>query len=190
MLTSSFFQRDVLTVAKELIGKTLCSNIGGKITKGMITETEAYSYCEKGCHGYQNKKTKRNAPMFEAGGISYIYICYGMHHLLNIVTGKKELCEAVLIRALQPVFGIEEMKKRRKKAKGIELTCGPGKLTQAMGLSKRDSGLSFMGNKMWVEEATPISVYSSTRIGIEYAGKDAELPWRFIAKNNKWVSRL
>ena len=125
--------------------------------------------------------------MFETCGVSYIYLCYGIHHLFNIVTGKKGTSEAVLIRALEPTIGIEEMKKRRQR-KNI-LTTGPGILTKAMGLTIEDNGCSLIGNKMWLEEGRALELYSAKRIGIDYAGKDALLPWRFVAKNNKWVSQ-
>lgn len=194
-LTDSFYQRtNVVKIARELLGKVLFTNVNGIITAGMIVETEAYSWREKGCHAYGAKKTNRNAVMFEKGGHSYVYLCYGMHYLFNIVTNEPDIPEAVLIRAVQPVHGIDEMIIRRGKLKNdFHLTSGPGKLTKALGIDRKLNGKFLMGNEVWVEDVGN-GVYSrdilkSPRIGIDYAGDDALLPWRFTLSGNDWLSK-
>lgn len=194
-LTDSFYRRtNVVKIARELLGKVLFTNVNGIITAGMIVETEAYSWKEKGCHAYGAKKTNRNAVMFERGGHTYVYLCYGMHYLFNIVTNETNVPEAVLIRAVQPVHGINEMMIRRGKLKNeFHLTSGPGKLTKALGIDRKLNGKFLMGDEVWVEDAGR-RVYSrdileSPRIGIDYAGDDALLPWRFTLSGNDWLSK-
>lgn len=194
-LQESFYERaDVVKIARELIGKGLFTKIGNVITGGIIVETEAYSWKERGCHAYGAKKTARNAVMFQNGGYTYVYLCYGMHHLFNIVTNTKDIPEAVLIRAVEPLIGMEEMQLRRgAKINRFHLTSGPGKLTKAMGIDKSLNGKFLTGNEVWVEDlGTKIpkaKILASERIGIDYAGEDARLPWRFSLKENLWVSR-
>jgi DNA-3-methyladenine glycosylase len=181
-LKKSFYQReDVLTIGRELLGKFLFTNIGGEMTGGMIIETESYKGAEdKACHAYNNRRTARTEVMFAPGGVAYIYFCYGMHHLFNIVTNKKDIPHAVLIRAIQPLFGIETMLKRRKKR---PLAAGPGSLTQALGMNRSHNGLSLQGPTIWLEDRqvpiSPEQITASSRIGIAYAEEHALLPWRF-----------
>jgi len=191
----SFFTRSAVTrVAADLLGKLLISDIRGKRTSGIIVETEAYSWRERGCHAWQNRKTPRNSTMFLEGGFAYVYLCYGIHNMLNVVTGKDGFGEAVLIRALEPVDGIEIMKKRTGAKSERRITSGPGKLTRALGITTSldksnllkpqatlyivDSGIRFSGRQ----------IDKSPRIGINYAGEDALLPWRFSVRGNPWVS--
>ena len=194
-LADSFYQRkDVVKIARELLGKVLFTKIDGILTAGMIVETEAYSWKEKGCHAYGSKKTQRNAVMFEKGGFTYVYLCYGMHHLFNIVTNEPGVAEAVLIRAVEPVQGLDEMLLRRGKLKNkLHLTSGPGKLTKALGIDRKLNGKFLLDDEVWVEDLqTKISsrnIVASPRIGIDYAGEDALLPWRFTVKGNEWVSK-
>jgi len=194
-LPDSFYRRtNVVKIARELLGKVLFTNVGGIITAGMIVETEAYSWREKGCHAYGAKKTNRNAVMFERGGHTYVYLCYGMHHLFNIVTNETNIPEAVLIRAVQPVHGIEEMMIRRGNLKNeFHLTSGPGKLTKALGIDRKLNGKFLMGDEVWVEDAgrriSSRDILESPRIGIDYAGDDARLPWRFTLNGNDWLSK-
>ena len=188
-----YLGKDVVKIAKSLLGKFLVSDLEDGQSAGMIVETEAYSWKERGCHAYNNKKTNRNAVMFEEGGISYVYLCYGVHELFNIVTSKKGFAEAVLIRALEPVAGVELMMKRHgaKKQKGI--TSGPGKLAKAMGISRQHNSFDLTGDTLWVEDRDlkikPSNIISSPRIGMNFPGDDAFLPWRFTIKGNEWVSR-
>ena len=186
---------DVVDVARQLLGKILCTKIGHKIVKGKIVETEAYSgNNDKACHANNQKLTKRNKVMFEAGGVAYVYLCYGIHHLFNIVTNRPGKADAVLIRAIEPLEGIDIMMNRRNMVK-IEkrLTAGPGVLSKAFGISSDAYGVSLDSDKIWIEDADPvpdIDIISRPRIGVEYAKEDAKKPWRFYIKENFWVSRI
>lgn len=193
-LAESFYQRsDVVKIARELLGKILFTKVDGIVTGGTIVETEAYSWKERGCHAYGARKTKRNAVMFENGGLAYVYLCYGMHNMFNVVTNKPGVADAILVRAIEPVEGIEEMKLRRGRISShFHLTSGPGKLTKALGINRDLNGKWLNEDEVWIEDhglvlkRTMIEV--SPRIGIDYAGDDAKLLWRFFVKGNRWVS--
>lgn len=195
-----FYQRlDVVTIAKQLIGKILCTNIDGKLTTARIVETEAYRGPEdRACHAYQNKKTKRNSAMFAMGGTAYVYQCYGLHYLFNVVTGLEEVPHAVLIRAVEPLIGIDTMLARRNFACLIPtLTNGPGALTKALGITLLQNYVSLQSDLLWIEEVAPDAIKDassqkiivSPRIGIHYAEQDALLPWRFRLSESIWTSR-
>lgn len=192
-LPLSFYQRqNVVKIAQELLGKVLYTQINGEIAAGMIVETEAYSSKERGCHAF-NGKTDRNKIMFEKGGVTYVYLCYGIHHLFNIVTNDVGKADAVLIRALQPWKG-EELMMERLKVKSLKrITSGPGKLTKAMGIDRDYNGKSLLSSEVWIEDVSEKiskrNCLASTRIGIDYAGKDALLPWRFSVRGSEWVSK-
>ncbi len=194
-LDGDFYQRpSVVKIAKELLGKSLFTCIDGVVTGGLIVETEAYSWRERGCHAYGRRKTPRNAVMFREGGFAYVYLCYGIHHLFNVVTNRPETPEAVLIRAIEPLRGIGEMELRRRvPGRGFHLTSGPGKLTKALGIDRTFNGKSLMDDEIWIEDSgmkvAAKDIVASERIGIDYAGEDARLPWRFFLKDNAWVSR-
>lgn len=186
---------DVAKISKHLLGKVLCTNIDGVVTKGKIVETEAYSgYNDKASHANGHKKTNRNAVMFGPGGFAYIYLCYGIHHLFNVVTNVEGSAEAVLIRAVEPIEGIEVMLQRRKMTRPEKrLTAGPGVLSQALGIVTSQYGEALNGNKIWIEYSAEIDeslIVTTTRIGVDYAEEDALKPWRFYIKENKWVSRF
>ena len=154
-LPQSFYKStNILQLAKDLLGKVLCSNINDKFTSGKIVETEAYlGSNDKASHSYNNKKTQRTAPMFASGGISYVYLCYGIHHLFNVVVGGKNNPCAILVRGLEPVEGVDIMLKRRNlNSLKNELTNGPGKLTQALGITTQINTESLLGNKIWIED--------------------------------------
>ena len=191
-LPQSFYQRsNVVQVAKDLIGKRLITNVNDMLTSGIIVETEAYSYKERGCHAYKGP-TERNKVMFEMGGISYVYLCYGMHHLFNVVTNQSGKADAVLIRALEPELGMDLMMERMKVNSIKRITSGPGKLTKALGITKSWNGVDLLGHQVWIEEGVKVTsskIKADARIGIDYAGEDALLPWRFSIKDNKWVSK-
>lgn len=181
-----------MTIARELIGKQLVTSIEGIRTAGTIVETEAYSWKERGCHAFGSKMTNRNATMFALGGHSYVYLCYGMYNLFNIVTNTEGVAEAVLIRALEPVEGIEHMQERRGVKDLKQLTSGPGKLTKALGIVRKHNGHWLEDEDVWVEKGQEVSkkdIASAKRIGIDYAGKDADLLWRFYLRDNLWVSK-
>lgn len=190
-LTKSFYQRDdVLAISQELLGKVLYSFIDNVLTAGIITETEAYrGVDDRASHAYGNRRTKRTEVMYQEGGVCYVYLCYGIHALLNVVTHKLNQPHAVLIRALKPIKGIEHMRKRRRTIKNdSQLTSGPGSLTQALGITTRHNGISLEGNLIWIEDQNiiilPEEIISSPRIGIDYAKEDAFLPWRFQLKTS------
>ncbi len=194
-LDLSFYEHeDVTIVAQKLLGKLLCAHFGGELTKGMIVETEAYSGDDdKACHANGQKKTKRNSIMFAQGGRAYVYLIYGIHHLFNVVTNREGTADAVLIRALEPVEGIDAMMRRRGLEKAEKrLTAGPGALTRALGITTDYYGTMLNGNLIWIEEGMAVpedKIVSTTRIGVDYAGDDALKPWRYYIKENPWVSR-
>ncbi len=173
---------DVVDIARALIGKVLCTQINGQFTSGMITETEAYcGRNDKACHANNNVRTKRTEIMYGEGGHAYVYLCYGIHYLFNVVTNINGLADAVLIRGIEPLDGKEIMIHRRNTAKN--LTDGPGKLTKALGISMSHYGLDLLGDTIWIEDNTnsidPEKIKISKRIGVDYAMEDAEKPWRF-----------
>jgi DNA-3-methyladenine glycosylase len=189
-----YLDRNVVKIAKNLLGKGLFTRINGLVTGGMIVETEAYSWKEKGCHAYQAKKTDRNAIMFAEGGHAYVYLCYGIHNLFNVVTNDVDTPEAVLIRAVEPIVGVDEMNIRRNNpANQYLLTSGPGKLTRALGIDRSFDKKSLLEDDVWLEDIgrkfKPSEIVAGPRIGIDYAGEDALLPWRFSVRGNRWVSR-
>ena len=193
-LPESFYQgTNVVKIARELLGKGLYTRIDNVVTGGMIVETEAYSWKERGCHAYDNRKTARNAIMFGPGGHSYVYMCYGIHFLFNVVTNTAGTADAVLVRALEPLTGIDVMQARRGKlANRYHLTSGPGKLTRALGIDRQWNGLSLLDDEIWIADngvsVPPSRIVAAPRIGIDYAGEDAALPWRFYVNDNPWVS--
>jgi DNA-3-methyladenine glycosylase len=189
-----FYQRDdVVEISRDLLGKVLVTNVGGVLTSGIIVETEAYSWRERGSHAYGAKLTPRTSVMFREGGRAYVYLCYGMHHLFNVVTNREGVAEAVLVRALEPLDGIPAMAARRgSKVKFHHLTSGPGKLTRSLGIDRTLNGKLLSDDEIWIEDGKRLSasqVEVSRRIGIDYAGEDALLPWRFSIKGNPWVSK-
>ena len=190
-----FYQRnDTLKICKDLLGKVLVTNINNNITSGRIVEVEAYLGAnDKASHSYNNKKTQRTEVMFLNGGISYVYLCYGIHYLFNIVVGKKNNPCAILIRAIQPFKGINIMLQRRNLSNATKnLTNGPGKLAQALGITAKLNKQLLINNMIWIEDheikLEKKDILSSPRIGVDYAGDDAKLPYRFYIKKNKWVS--
>jgi DNA-3-methyladenine glycosylase len=195
-LPIEFYDREnVVLVAKELLGKILVTHFDGIYTSGRIVETEAYmSINDKASHSFAGRRTQRNEHMYAGAGTSYVYICYGTHHLFNIVTNKKEIPDAVLIRAVEPVEGIEDMLIRTGKRKlDNTLTRGPGNVGKALGISKEHSGLNLLKRNLFVAddgyEVPKDKLGISSRIGIEGAGEAAAaLPFRFYIKGNKYVS--
>ena len=186
-LPQSFFEEeDVVELAKKLLGKRIVTKIEGVITSGIITETEAYAGVDdRASHAYGGRFTERTKTMYEAGGVSYVYLCYGIHHLFNFVTNKKGVPHAVLLRAIQPEKGIKWMLFRRGKKKVDKTLCsGPGTVSQALGITTKMNGELLPGKKIWVEETgiivKPEDIIAGPRIGVDYAGKDAKLPYRFI----------
>lgn len=191
-LTRSFYERpNVVQIAQDLLGKILFTQVEGIIAAGRIVETEAYNGREdKACHTFL-KRTKRTEIMYGHGGTAYIYLCYGIHHLFNIVTNKEGLADAILIRGIDPLMGIEEMQKRRNNHSN--LGAGPGVLTKSMGLTKGQTGIGLESNEIWIANdpsAEPFNMVTDVRIGIDYAEEDAFLPWRFYVDGSKNVSKM
>ncbi len=189
---SFYIRRNVTTIARQLLGKVLTTKINRQVTSGIIVETEAYSYKERGSHAFKGV-TKRNEVMFEQGGKAYVYLCYGVHEMFNVVTNDANKAEAILIRALEPVSGIEIMQKRMGVGVSTRITSGPGKLTKALGIDRKLNGEELKKNIIWIEDKgikiQRAAIVCSARIGIDYAGEDALLPWRFTIKGSKWISK-
>jgi DNA-3-methyladenine glycosylase len=188
-LAADFYMRpDVVQIARELLGKVLFTRIKGKITAGVITETEAYAgVTDRASHAFGDRRTARTEVMYAEGGTAYVYLCYGIHHLFNIVTNKKGVPHAVLIRSIKPYKGIETIRKRRKsKAPGAKLCAGPGTVSQGLGILTTHTGLSLLGSTIWIEDVgikiAEKQIIQNPRIGVDYAGADALLPYRFVTK--------
>jgi len=183
-----YLTNDVVSVSRQLLGKVLCTQFDGKITKGIIVETEAYAgETDKASHAYGGRRTARTEIMYAEGGTAYVYLCYGIHSLFNVVTNQKDIPHAVLIRGIKPLEGIELMQERTGKAKlkksdGI----GPGKVSKLLGIHVSHTGLSLLNNEIWLEDhhiKIPTSeITIDKRVGIDYAQEDAQLPYRFIWK--------
>lgn len=194
-LSLDFYRRaDVLQIAKELLGKILVTKWNGILTSGRIVEVEAYrGVTDKASHAFGGRRTARNEVMYAAGGTAYVYLCYGIHHLFNVVTHTKEVPHAILVRALEPVQGINVMLKRSgKKIPDNRLTRGPGNLSKAMGIATFHSGSLLTGKDLFIAEDgfsfDKKQIALSPRIGVDYAGEDALLPYRFYIKGNPYVS--
>lgn len=181
-----FQQENVVHIANDLIGKIIFTNINGETVGGIITETEAYAGInDKASHAYNNRRTQRTETMYLPGGHVYIYLCYGIHHLVNIVTNKKDNPEAVLIRAIYPFYNEELLLKRRNATKSSsKLYNGPGKVSQALGLNTSFDGIKLQGSPIRIEDKGIIFnkelLETTPRIGIDYAEEDALLPYRFV----------
>ncbi|MCS6795122.1 MAG: DNA-3-methyladenine glycosylase [Raineya sp.] len=195
-LSKDFYIRtDVVQIAQDLLGKYLFTCIDGKVTAGKIVETEAYcGKTDKACHAHQNRYTERTKIMFAEGGRAYVYVCYGLHHLFNVVTNVAGEADAVLVRAIEPIEGIETMLQRRNfKECKPQLTAGPGALSQALGITRKHYGEILWQDTIWIAEnqfaRENFEILTSTRVGIAYAEEDAFLPWRFRIKGNRWVSK-
>lgn len=194
VLTSEYFsQTEVTELAPDLLGKVLVSNIDGIRTAGIIVETEAYrGHDDDACHAHQHGLTARTKTMYGPPGHAYVYICYGIHHLFNVVAGKEGSADAVLIRALQPIEGIDTMKKRRNQDSKVLLCSGPGKLSQALGITKTlDQASLIPESGIWIEDQNRShsqSIVTSPRIGMPDRLRCKDWPWRFFYKDNRYVS--
>lgn len=184
----------MVTIARELIGKVLVTHFSGSLTAGRIVETEAYAgITDRASHAWNNRRTARTEVMFGPPGHAYVYLCYGIHHLFNVVTSRAEIPHAVLIRAIEPVAGIAQMVQRtRKTAEDPSLTRGPGNLSVAMGIKTLHSGQSLLSAGLFIareKKRLPAGeIMVGPRIGVDYAGADAQLPYRFYLRNNAYVS--
>lgn len=182
-----YLQDDVVALARTLIGKVLFTYIDGRLTAGIITETEAYAgVVDKASHAYGGRRTNRTETMYAQGGTGYVYLCYGIHHLFNVVTNVEGTPHAVLIRGVKPLKGIDIIRERRKFPKNDKLlSAGPGTVSQALGILTKHDRTDLLGNTIWIEDHSIVvpndKVKITPRIGVDYAGEDAKLPYRFLA---------
>jgi DNA-3-methyladenine glycosylase len=195
-LPRSFYTRtDVVQIARDLLGKEIFTRIGGITTSGIICETEAYAGAtDRASHAYGNRRTQRTEIMYAEGGTAYIYLCYGIHSLLNVVTNSRDIPHAVLIRGIMPFSGIETMLKRAGKEKGFKaFGIGPGNVSKILGIHYSLSGSDLVNKtenlnepSIWIEDngiiISPGMIESAPRIGVDYAGEDALRPYRFMVK--------
>lgn len=194
-LPREFYTRtNVLTVAREMLGKLLVVPArDGTRVSGLIVETEAYrGPLDRASHAYGGRRTRRTETMYGLGGTVYIFFVYGMYNQFNVVTNIADVPHAVLVRALQPVEGIELMRERRHGQPDRNLTNGPGKLCIAMGIDRKLDRADLLGKEVWLEageKITPRKIVSGRRIGIDYAEEWADKPWRFWVRENPYVSR-
>jgi DNA-3-methyladenine glycosylase len=194
-LDSAFYDRPgVVTVARELLGKVLVTEFDGRRTSGRIVEVEAYNGVgDRASHAWSGRRTRRTEVMYSSGGTAYVYLIYGIHHLFNVVTNRQDVPHAVLIRALDPMDGIPAMLERTGKPQpDYTLTRGPGNLSRALGLLTLHTGMSLLGGDIWIGDdgfrAPRSQIVATPRIGVDYAGEDAALPYRFFIKGNPYVS--
>jgi DNA-3-methyladenine glycosylase len=200
-LIAAFYDRPgVVTVARDLLGKILVTEFDGQRTSGRIVETEAYNGVgDRASHAWSGRRTRRTEVMYGFGGTAYVYLIYGIHHLFNVVTNKKDVPHAVLVRALEPLEGIPVMLQRTGKGRAGEkpgpdysLTRGPGNLSRALGLLTLHTGVSLLGDQIWIADdgwrPRRSEMVATPRIGVDYAGPDAALPYRFFIKGNPYVS--
>jgi len=195
ILKREFYERETLKVARELLGKLLIHETADGVTSGKVVETEAYMGPEdKASHAYGNLRTVRTEVQFGPKGHAYIYLVYGMYHCLNVTSGKVPgKPEAILVRALEPVSGIEIMMKRRMISEGAaKLANGPGRLCMAMGLSTKQNSVDLCAPPLHIDSGVHVAerdIVQTTRINVDYADDWKNLRWRFIIKNNAFVSR-
>lgn len=194
-LEYNFYNRpDVVKIAKELLGKVLVTRWEDGLTSGRIVETEAYQgITDRASHAYNGRRTARTEVMFGDAGRGYVYLCYGIHHLFNVVTHRQDIPHAVLIRAVEPVEGVHIMLKRTGKQQADRtLTSGPGNVSKALGIFSGYSGISLLDNTIYIADdrfkLQQKNIIASPRIGVDYAGEDALLPYRFFIKDNMYVS--
>lgn len=186
VLPKSFYENaDVVDASRKLLGKVICTNIHSGFTAGIITETEAYcGRNDKACHANNGLRTARTEVMYGEPGHAYIYLCYGIHHLLNVVTNQEGLADAVLIRGVRPLEGVDIMIERRNITNHKNLANGPGKLTQALGITTGLNAVNLSKPPLWIEdrgiEFQEKEIKITPRIGVDYAEEDALKPWRFV----------
>ncbi|RYY56747.1 MAG: DNA-3-methyladenine glycosylase [Chitinophagaceae bacterium] len=193
-LPASFYRLDALEVARALPGRILVTDRDGIRTSGRIVEVEAYTGVnDRAAHSFGGRRTPRTEVMYAAGGVAYVYLCYGIHHLFNVVTGPEDNPQAVLIRGIEPLEGITDMLLRTGKTKADStLTRGPGNVSRALGLHTADTRTALDGDRMFIMDDgfryADQLLGVSPRIGVDYAGEDAQLPYRFYIKGNPYVS--
>ncbi len=195
-LKPEYFQnKDVIFLAQDLLGKILFTKKNGEITAGIISETEAYFGEEdKASHAYGGRRTLRTEAMYQPGGYSYIYLCYGIHHLFNIVVSLKNDPKSVLIRSVEPYQGFSVIEKRRNRSSSDKsISSGPGSVCKALGIDMTFNRKPLTGEDIWIEDSglqyRTEDIASTPRIGVAYADEHAQLPLRFYLKKNRYVSK-
>jgi DNA-3-methyladenine glycosylase len=190
-----YLNDDVVALAKDLLGKVLYTQINDEVTAGIIVETEAYfGVKDKASHAYGGRRTNRTEIMYAKGGIAYVYLCYGMHNLFNVVSSIEGEPHAVLIRGIEPLVGVDIIEERRNMphTKGA-ISAGPGSAAKALGIDRNFNTKDLNGNEIWIEDHSihylDYEISASPRVGIAYAQEHALLPWRFFVKGNKYVSK-
>ena len=192
---SFYHSYDVVSISKQLLGKYLFTYIDGAIAGGYIVETEAYNgSIDRASHAFGNRLTPRTKTMFEQGGIAYVYLCYGIHEMFNVVTSVEGQPHAVLIRAINPTEGLDIMQFRRNMTVvKPTITSGPGSVAKAFGISRQVNGISLQSDTLWIEDRgltfNDTEIAAVPRVGVDYAGEDALLPYRFYVKGNPHVSK-
>lgn len=190
---SYYLNTDVTFLAKDLLGKILFTHCDEGITAGIIVETEAYFGAEdKASHAYGGRRTSRTHIMYEQGGMAYVYLCYGIHHLFNVVTSVKDDPKCVLIRSVEPFLGLQLMEKRRKiPASHKSISSGPGSVAKSLGIDSSCNKKNLTGNDLWIEDHgisySSEEISTAPRIGIAYAQEHADLPLRFFVTDSKFV---
>ena len=188
LLPETFYlQSDVVKIARQLLGKALVTKHNGIITSGIITETEAYAgEVDRASHAFGGRRTTRTETMYMKGGVAYVYLCYGLHCLFNVVTNKAGIPHAVLIRGIDPLEGIEEMNRRLALKKMKPGGNGPAKVSAALGIDLNHDKANLNSTAIRIEDRgikIPIkNIIAAPRIGVDYAGEDAKLPYRFYIK--------
>ncbi|GAB3930710.1 DNA-3-methyladenine glycosylase [Mucilaginibacter myungsuensis] len=195
-LPEAYYQSDdVVGLAKDLIGKYLFTRFDGMVTGGYIVETEAYAgVIDKASHAFGGRNTPRTSTMYLNGGVAYVYLCYGIHEMLNIVTSVEGQPHAILIRAINPTLGLDVMQARRNMAViKPNITMGPGSVAKALGISRKVNAISLKSDILWLEDKGLVisesDIIAAPRVGVDYAGDDALLPYRFYVKGNPYVSK-
>lgn len=202
ILKQDFFKTDALTLSKLLLGKLLIRKINNKFILTRIVETEAYiGKIDKACHAYNNKRTPRTETLYKDAGISYIYLIYGMYHCFNVISGKENEAEGVLIRALEPLNEFDYLSEKRfdktysnlNKSQKLGLTNGPGKLCKALSIEKSlNEHILYFDSELFIADDgfSNFNIIQTTRIGIDYAKEARDFPWRFYIKDNPYISKL
>jgi DNA-3-methyladenine glycosylase len=194
-----YCQSNVVRVAKGLLGKLIFTCIEEQVCGGIISETEAYAgIFDRASHAFDGKRTPRNEKMYQQGGVFYVFRCYGVHNMLNVVTNKAEIPDAVLIRGIIPVYNSKIMLKRLDKNQLYSnLTNGPGKVAKALGIELKHNGLYLDSPQIWITKNPSFTkknyqIQITPRIGIDYAGEDAKLPYRFVLvpKNQQFIQKM
>lgn len=190
-----FLNQDAVLLAQDLLGKVLFTKINNQITAGIIVETEAYfGIKDKASHAYGGRRTNRTETMYSKGGVAYVYLCYGMHNLFNVVSSVKDEPHAILIRAIEPLIGVEIIEHRRNMSRSKSaISAGPGSAAKALGIDRSFNAKDLTGDEIWIEDHQinykKSEIIASPRVGIAYAQEHALLQWRFFVAGNKYVSK-